>query len=110
MILQEQVSSNSQKSSEISVVSCARDTCLGEKEWVRLSERGESNLGVTKVEYSVIIGHECISEDPELASDAGISDDGADTAVRACRDGAKVEALGHREVFAAESERNLGDG
>ena len=71
-----------------------------------LREGGKANLGVSDVEYSVVVGHECVTQDPELGTDAVVSHDAADTVIGALRDRPKVQALCHGEVLATEGERN----
>lgn len=41
----------------------------------RLCKFGKANLGVSDIEYSVVVGHEGVTEDPELATDAGVAND-----------------------------------
>jgi hypothetical protein len=42
-----------------------------------LGEGGKANLGVSDIEYGVVVGHEGVAQDPELAADARVRDDAA---------------------------------
>jgi hypothetical protein len=75
----------------------------------RLREGGKANLGVSEIEYSVVVGHKGVAQDPELAADARVPDDAANAIVRACRGWTKVQALCHWEVLATDGEGNGGE-
>jgi hypothetical protein len=66
-------------------------------------------LGVSDIKDGVVVGHERIAQDPELAADGSVSDDAANTSGRSALDGAKVEALGHGELLAGDGERDFRD-
>jgi hypothetical protein len=66
-------------------------------------------LGISKVEYGVVVGHERIPENPELATKVSITDNAANAFGRAFLEGTKVEAVGHREIFAGNGERDFGE-
>jgi hypothetical protein len=70
---------------------------------------GKANLGVSDVEYNVVIGHEGVIQDPKLGTDAVVSHDAADVVIGALRDWSKVQALCHGEVLVTEGERNGGE-
>jgi hypothetical protein len=72
----------------------------------RLGEGGKANLRVSDIEYSVVVGHERVPQDPELAADARVRDDAANAVGGAVGDLTKVHALCHGEVFATDGEGN----
>ena len=74
-----------------------------------LREGGKANLGVSDVEYSVVVGHKGVTQDPELGTDAVVSYNAADAVIGTLRDWSKVQARSHGEVLAIEGERNGGE-
>ena len=75
-----------------------------------LSKCGESNLRLSHIKDCVVVCHECVSQDPELGSNAGVGDDGSNAAVRALRGGTKVESRSHGELFTSKGEGDFWNG
>ncbi|CAG8584306.1 9926_t:CDS:2 [Acaulospora colombiana] len=74
-----------------------------------LLELSKADLGVSDIKDGVVVGHESITQDPELAANIGVTDDATDAGVRTFLDGTKVEGLGHGELLATEGERDFGE-
>ena len=50
-----------------------------------LCEGGKANLGISDIEYSVVVGHEGVTQDPEGAADSRVRDDAANAVAGALR-------------------------
>jgi hypothetical protein len=61
------------------------------------------------MEYSVVVSHEGVAQDPELAAGGIVRGDAANAIGGVCRDWTKVQALCHGEVPAGESEGYNGE-
>ena len=74
-----------------------------------LCKGGEANLGISDIEYSVVVGHEGITQDPEGAADGRVRDNAANAVTGTLRDLTEVQALCHGEGLATEGEGDGGE-
>jgi hypothetical protein len=68
-------------------------------------EGSETDFAISKVENGIVVPHEYVTKDPELASDAVGGSNTTNAGARALRDGAKVEGgRSDREGFTVNGE------
>jgi hypothetical protein len=66
-----------------------------------LCEGGKAKLGVSDVEYSIVVGDECLAQDPHRVR---VRDNAANGVVKAGADRTNIQALRGGEVLATDSE------